>query len=129
MEKNTIYLQRFEDTIKEIARSKDLSDGEVREMIDKFFKSFKSKVTDSRMPTIKITNLGTFKPSLSRIEYQIERFRNMIKHGHRTNNSEKVLINKINHLLEIRQRLICEANGEATWKEWRNKQLDIDAKK
>lgn len=128
MEKNTIYLQRFDKQIKEIAESKGLSNSEVRDLIDRFFRSFKNKITDPRMPTIKITNLGTFRPTISRLDYQIKRYIAMIRSG-RVNKSEQLYKDKINHLWKIKQRLIKEASGEETWKEWRNKQLDIDAKK
>lgn len=128
MERNTIYLQRFEKEIKNIAKSKGLTDSEVRDLVDKFFKSFKKKITDPRMPTIKITNLGTFKPTISRLDYQIKRYIAMIRSG-KVSNSEQLYKDKINYLWKIKQRLIKEGDGQETWKEWRNKKLEINAKK
>lgn len=125
MKKNTSYLQKFDSIIKDISTDNDLSEEDCKELIDFFFQTFKSFLTDTRMPQIKISNLGTFKPSLGKIDWQIGNAEMHIRNDQQPLERFK---SKVNYLSIIKERLIAEANGEETWKEWRNKKLKKDAK-
>jgi hypothetical protein len=118
MEKNTNYLSRFKDDITEISRDNSLIEESVEEMIDKFFTSMKDIITDPRMPTVKITNFGTFKPSIGKINWQI---RLALKYFRSGNITRERAVTKISHLWSIKQRLIKERLGEPTWNEWNKK--------
>ena len=119
--KNSAYLLKFKKEISFLAKKYNLSEDEVGEIIDDFFVSMKSYITDLRIPTIKITNLGTFKPTPSKINYQIRKY---IKYAKRSTGEEleKVKV-MISNTWKVRTRLKREANGEVTWKDWRDKKL------
>lgn len=119
--KSTSYLQKFEETLDEISKSYDIEKDELIKILDNFFLTLKSFITDSRMPTIKITNFGTFKPSVGKLDWQINIANYHIKNG--TNNHTK-LSKKIEYLTIIKNRLKSESEGEETWTEWRNKKIE-----
>lgn len=70
------------------------------------------------MPTILISNFGTFKPSYAQIGRSLSRMVNSYRLG--TTTAEK-LREQVKRLWPIRKRLQKEKKGIATWREWRNK--------
>lgn len=114
-------MKRFRPIIQKLSDDTDVPVKDIEEMIDVFFETMKRYITDPRMPSIKITNFGTFKPKLGKINWHIKRTITFIRSGvvkdwHRP---------KIKHLWQIRRRLMDEKKGVLTWKSWRNKKLDI----
>ena len=120
-ERNIAYLRRYKKIITKIATKHGLKDTTVERMVDGFFVSMKKSITDKRMPTIKITNFGTFKPSVRKLNWQIYA---AIKHLRRGAKDETKPRNKIKNLWAVKQRLMKEKKGEITWKEWRHKKID-----
>lgn len=120
LKRNTAYLKRFDDILEEIEKEHCLYPEEVDKVIDEFFYTFNGFITDSRMPTVKISNLGTFKPNPVKINRHIWKAVQVIRNG---TDNEDYYRAKIAHLWQIKQRLIKESNGELTWKCWRNKEL------
>lgn len=117
---NLKYLSRFRKLIEKISEQRDVPVKDIEEMIDYFFKTLKRYITDPRLPTIKITNFGTFLPSKRRIEWQIRKAIKSIREGRNVERSKL----KIKHLWEIRRRLQAERQGVLTWKEWRDKEIN-----
>lgn len=117
MDRNTKYLRRFDEDIKELSEELELGEEETREVIDEFFIDMKSMITDSRMPTIKITNFGTFKPSIGKLNWQMRSALRAYRDG---KIPRKRAVDKITHLWAIKQRLIKEKNGKNTWKDWKD---------
>lgn len=123
MAKSSNYLQRHEKAIEEIAEKYGIETKEAEELIDQFFLDMKSSITDERMPTIKITNLGTFGPSMGKLEWQRKHASYHLKKGECTESKKEKLKEKITKLQVVKERLEKEKRGEETWKEWRNKKL------
>lgn len=121
-ERNTTYLRRFDKIIKNLSEKHGVDEDEIRGMIDHFFFTLKRFITDPRMPTIKITNFGTLKPSIGKLNWQIK---NAVKQLRKNPDDPTRLHTKIRHLWAVKQRLIKEKNKEETWKEWRNKKIDL----
>ena len=119
--KNTSYLRRIEPELKQIAKDHNLEKEQLEELVDEFFIILKSYLEDPRMPRVKLTNFGTFKPSLGKINHDIRR--SMLRYRAGLLKKE-LLIEKIKKLWPIRNRLINEWNGVHTWEEWKNKKLD-----
>lgn len=117
MERNITYLQRFRKGLEGIANKHELNKDEIDEIIDHFFQTMKKFVTDPRMPTIKVTNLGTFKPSIGKLNWQIRAAIKQIRAGKPPEKLKK----KISRLWSVKQRLIKEKRGDCTWKKWRDK--------
>lgn len=118
---NISYLRRIEPELKKIAKDHGLEKENLEEMIDDFFLIFKSYLEDPRMPKVQLTNFGTFKPSLGKINHDIRRTMKRFRAGL---TSREVLCEKIERLWPIRNRLINEWNGVHTWSDWKNKKLE-----
>lgn len=116
------YLRRFKPIIQKIAGKYGMEEKDMEEMVDHFFRTMKSYITDPRMPSIKITNFGTFKPTVGKLNKQIGISERHIKLGRVIEKSEA----KIKHLTLIKERLDQEKAGMITWKEWRSKEVNID---
>lgn len=114
--KNLSYILKYEDEVKELCEEHGIEFEDSLEMIDYFFKTFKGFITEEKMPKIQVTNLGTFKPTLGKLDYQI---RMTLFYYRRGSISREKAVSKISKLWTIKQRLIKEANGEATWDCWR----------
>jgi nucleoid DNA-binding protein len=122
MEKNnTAYLKRFSDIIRNLSKKHDIPEQELSLIVDRFFLLLRSWLTDLRMPTIKISNLGTFKPSLKKIDNHIRKSIQKIRDDHPKSDMYR---KRVAVLWAVRRRLKDESNGAITWKEWRNKKLD-----
>lgn len=117
MEKNTNYLRRYNNQIEEIEKLVGVNRDKIIEIIDDFFVDLKSKITDPRMPTVKITNLGTFKPSIGLLNWQIKSALRAYRGGKIERDRA---VSKITHLWAIKQRLIKEKSGEETWSDWKD---------
>jgi hypothetical protein len=126
MKRNTTYLQRFESIISELSSKHDLDEEEITDLVDYFFVTMNKFITDPRMPTIKISNFGTFKPSIGKLDWQMKNANYHLLQG---KIAEDKLLSKIDTLQIIKDRLIRESNGDETWKEWKDKKIDNNAKK
>ena len=125
MVKNTPYLDRFKDTIKDLSAEFGIAEEDIREIIDHFFLTLKKFITDIRMPTIKISMWGTFKPTIGKINWGIDQtlYHMNLEHGDR-----EVMFRKIRRIQRIKERLLQEKGGKSTWKLWRNKtEEDLEA--
>lgn len=118
--KNISYLRKIEPELKKIAKDHNLEKEQLEELVDEFFITLKGFMEDPRMPRIKLTNFGTFKPSLRKINHDIRR--SMIRYRAGLLKRE-FLVDKIKRLWPIRNRLINEWNGVHTWDEWKNRSL------
>lgn len=125
MERNTRYLHRFRDIIETVAKRQNIDSKDLEEMIDHFFRTMKSFIVDPRMPSIKITNFGTFKPTIGKLNKHIRLSLTSIRESRKVEHCKA----KIKHLWQVRRRLVDERNGGITWKEWRNKKLNIEYSK
>ncbi len=119
--KNTNYLRKIEPELKKIAKDNGLEKEQLEELIDEFFIDLKGFMEDPRMPKVHLTNFGTFKPSLGKINQDIRRTMRRFRDGKTT---REILCDKIQRLWPIRNRLIREWNGENTYDEWRKKKVD-----
>lgn len=119
--KSISYLRRIEPELKKIAKDNDLEKEELEQLIDEFFVVLKGFLEDPRMPKIQLTNFGTFKPSLRKINQDLRRGMARYRAGLL---SKEFLVEKIHRLWPIRNRLINEKRGVHTWKEWKDKKLE-----
>lgn len=120
MTKSSNYLKKLKPVLKELSEKYDLTEDEVDEILDHFFMTLKKYMGHSTMPTIKITNFGTFRPTVSRINWQIGIAFTMMRKGMR---NRLHVENMIRRLWPIKQRLIQEKRGVYTYKEWKNKEI------
>lgn len=119
MARNTSYLRRYKDILEEIAEENDMKSEEIERIVDHFFITLKKLITDWRMPKIQITNFGTFKPSIGRIDFVIKTTFRYFKRG---NIPRERLVSKIKQIWGVKQRLIKEDLGHLTWNEWKSKE-------
>jgi len=93
---------------------------ELEELVDCFFAQMKEYITDPRMPKIRITNFGTFRPQIGKIELIIKRWIRYSKFS----GKKEGLAQKLRPLWKVRRRLVEEKHGVATWKKWKKLKLD-----
>jgi hypothetical protein len=125
MDKNTNYLRRYKEIIEELSKKHNVSIQDIEFMIDFFFITFKRFITNIWMPTIRITNLGTFRPTLGRLDWHIAIKIKYLRKG--VKDPDKVRV-KLRHYLVVRKRLWNEKLGHNTWKEWKSKLKDDSQK-
>ncbi len=113
--RNTSYLHRFEEEIKEAAKEHDLTKDESQQILDDFFRSFKSYMTDETLPKIIVPHLAIFKPSLKKINKRLMHWLNARRRG---NINIEVFNKKFSELWIIRQRLILESKKVVTHPCW-----------
>lgn len=121
MPKNTNYLHRYDKLLTKLAEKHGIKKEELILIIDHFFLTMKGFITDWRMPTIKITNVGTFKPKIGKINFVLKTSYRYFRKGYIT--AEKIS-SKIKEVWPVKQRLIKESLGIETWRDWRNKEKD-----
>jgi len=125
--KNTVYstkykyLQRYKDIIDKIGKTYGMSSEDIEGLIDHFFLTIKKFITDPRMPKIQITNFGTFRPAIGKINWHLKIG---FHHYRRGNIDRNRMVDKVKQLWPIRRRLMRESKGESTWMEWRNLNKD-----
>ena len=119
------YLQRYRPMLKEISEEHEISEREVEHIVDHFFQTFRESIMDPRMPKIQITKFGTFRPTIGAINRHLRLSFYNFHHGRI---SRERMVERIKRVWPIKQRLLKEKNGEATWKEWRDKEFE-NAKK
>lgn len=119
--KSLSYLKRLNKEIKTVSEETGLTEDHINDIVDDFFKTKKKFITDPRMPKIQITNWGTFKPALGKINWQI---RTAVYYFKKGNINRNKLNAKIRKLWPVRNRLIIEKNGGETWKQWRSKKIE-----
>jgi hypothetical protein len=117
-EKNIKYLRQHRDVVDELGKEYEMDVGEIEEIIDQFFQIMKGFVIDPKMPSLKIGNLGTFKPTIGRLNWHIEATKR-----HMSSEDDPKALSKIDHLSKVVRRLEREKNGDITWKEWRDKDM------
>lgn len=115
------YLEKYRDRLSKVIENHDVNEEELQEIVDYFFETLREYITDRRMPKIQITNFGTFKPTIGMMNWWIQRELWFYKMGY--SDRERV-VDKITHLWIIKQRLIKEKNGEATWEYWRKNTME-----
>lgn len=120
MIKSTSYLKRLNPIIKKLSAEYQVPEESIEFMFDEFLTDLKDMIQDPRMPKIQITNWGTYKPSIGKINWQIRRAFYDFRNGSIT---REALQKKVSMLWPVKQRLIKEQKGESTWIEWRNKEL------
>ena len=119
--KSTGFLIKHRDTIKELCEKHEIEQEVLEDIIDNFFADFKKFITDPRMPKIQITNFGTFKVSVGKINWFLKVSFFHFKIG---NIDRENIIKRIKRVWPVKQRLIKEDNGKETWKEWKNKKFE-----
>lgn len=117
----TAYLKRLDVELKKIQKDNEISYDDLEDIIDDFFSIMKEFIEDPRMPKVQITNFGTFKPSLGKINFDIRRGIYKYRAGHL---EKQFLIERIQRLWPIRNRIILEKSGVRTWHEWKHKKLE-----
>lgn len=117
VKRNTNYLLRYEDIIDKLSKKYQVPVEEVKDVIDYFFVTFKENITDPRMPTIKISNLGTFRPTIGRFKWHIRSIRSNYR---RKRISREAAHSRLAYIWPVYRRLILEKCGHSTWKEWRD---------
>lgn len=125
MAKNIHFLDRYKEIITTLAEKFDLTYEEVFEIIDHFFITLKKFLTDVRMPTIKISKWGTFKPSIGWINWYIQR---ALWHMSRDQGDRDKMFRKIRVVQRVKDRILQEKQGVNTWKTWKNlKEEELEA--
>jgi len=117
MAKNFTYLRRFSDIIDSLSAKYDISKEDIEDIIDHFFKTFNKLITDFRMPKIQITNFGTFKPTIGKVNWFLKNSFHRFKFGHIDKDK---LRERIKRVWFIKQRIIKEKNGGSTWNNWKD---------
>lgn len=123
--RNINYLKKFDDFVSLMSKDEEVSKDEINFMIDQFFFDFKESLEDPRMPTIKITNFGTFKTTIGKLQWHINICNDKLNKGIGV---PEVLNKRIEYLTPILDRLKREKAGESTWKEWRDKSKQYEKK-
>lgn len=117
----TGYLRRLDKELKQICKDFEIKNPDyVDDIIDTFFKTVKGYIEDERVPVIHITNLGAFKPTILKINYELRRSFFNFRQGRL---SREKLADHVSKVWEVKQRLIKEASGGSTWNEWKDKKL------
>lgn len=125
MVRNTAYLGKFKGIIKALADQFNVSEEYVEDLIDNFFLTLKKFITDPRMPTVKISKWGTFKPTLGKLNWAIG---TTLFHMSQDRGDRDKMFKKIRVVQHVKERLLREKAGELTWKEWKNKTIeDLEA--
>ncbi len=125
MAKDIHFLDRYKDIVGSLARKFDLSEAEVIEIIEHFFLTLKKYLMDVRMPTIKISKWGTFKPSIGLIDFNIKR---TLWHMSEDRGDRDSMFKRIRLIQRVKDRLLQEKKGINTWKRWKNlKAEEIEA--
>jgi len=119
----TTFLKKLEPELKQIAKEHKLTDLELEEIIDYFFITLKAMIEDERLPKIQITNFGTFRPTIGKLNFDLNK---SFFYMHRGSYDRDKLIAKVKKLWPVRQRLAKEGRGEETWKLWSKKKKSID---
>lgn len=125
MARSTSYLKRVYDVVTQLSEEYDVTEEEVEIILDHFFRTQKELIADARMPKIQITNLGTFKPTIGILNWQLRKTLHLYREG---TIERDVAVKRISHLWPIKQRLIKEKQGCETWREWRDKEIIPNAK-
>lgn len=125
MIRSTSYLKKLRPKTELIGKEHDVSPEEIEDMFDHFLQTLKEMIGDPRMPKIKISNWGTYQPSIGKINWQIRRKFYDYRNGSITRDQ---LRQRISELWPVKQRLIKEKLGHETWPEWRYKELTPYAK-
>lgn len=138
------FLAKYPGLVKELAERYELSEQEVTQIVGHYFVALKDSFTDWRMPIIVIPQIGSFLPSLGKINWYIKRCLHNYRLGYIT---KEKLDQRIKSVWPIRGRLKKEKTftsttqaDDATWKTWRryghiykpeffDKENNTDAKK
>lgn len=119
MIKSSSYLRLLKNEISELSKKHGFDENWfVENIIDDHFLTLKEFIEDPRMPIIKITNLGTFRPKLNRINWKI---RMILKAVHEKRYSREEGLKKITKIWKVRNRLIAENNNINTWSKWKKR--------
>lgn len=119
--KSTAYLKRLNSTLDEVSEKHEISKGDLEEILDDFFLTFKKFVTDETMPSILITNFGSFRPGIGKINWNLKNAFYKYRRGWL---DKERLRKRIRTTWPIKQRLIQEKLGKLTYKEWRKRYLE-----
>lgn len=123
---HTEYLFKFKDKFKEVCEKHGFSEEEGSEIVDSFFWDLKESISDPRMPSIMLTNFGSFRPTLGKIRWKITNAIQQYREGRYT---REITCNVIRRYWEVRNRLILEKYfNRYTHKEWSRKKIDKNAK-
>lgn len=117
------YLNGFEGELNRISVKYSVPVKEIRYIVDDFFERLKGWIVSPKMPTVKISNFGTFKPDKSQIVRSLKR---MIKTYRLGYTPPETLRRHIMKLWPIRKRLQKEERKQNTWKKWKNMLLIKD---
>jgi len=112
------YLRRLDEVLERLEQDHGLSKEDISWIMDQFFKDFKDYLADPRLPTIKISNFGKFRPSEKKLNYRMWRAIQAYKAGKL---SREVVVSVIKHLWPIKQRLYDEKAGKETYRTWNKK--------
>lgn len=123
--RNTNYLKRYNDQTSFLAKEEGVPEDEIIFMIDQLFFDLRDMFEDPRIPTIKLTNLGTFKTTIGKLHWHIHMCQDLISKGV---GDLEALQKRIDYLSPILDRLKREKAGESTWKEWRDKYKNDESK-
>lgn len=104
--------ESFDKTCKEFdIRAEDMED-----ILDSFFTTFKNTLEDPRLPTIRITNLGTFKTTIPKLNFYIKSAISRYRKGDMSYEDCK---RKVQWMWTVRNRLKKERSGGVTYPEWK----------
>ena len=115
-------IKKFEPELNRLGVKHNLTKSEIEFILTCFFDDLKSFITDVRMPKIKITNLGTFAPSIAQINRVLYKSFYWRALGRKSEDKLRILIKKV---WKIRRRLQEEKKGRVTFAEWHGKSQDF----
>lgn len=124
IEMDVRFLSRYPGLVKKLAEEYEVDEQEVVQALGHYFVALKDCITDWRMPAIKIPEVGTFAPTLGKLNWYIKRCIYNYRLGYIT---KKQVDDRIKSVWPIRERLKEEKTftlqttaQEATWYRWRD---------
>ena len=99
--------QKVDTLYSEIASETDLSEEVVADIISFYWKEIKKELEEPNHITISIEDFGTFEIRKRQVEYQIEKYKGLVKYIKPTTYTKHVLLDIAIKKLETMQKLLA----------------------
>ena len=99
---------KLSDIFKEVGNRHDISEQQLKEMYDFFFKNLKELTQLPTLPDVVVLKFGTFKPDLKKINAKIRMYIKRYHSGYLSYEGAKM---RISELWPIRQELTIDLNN------------------
>ena len=118
LHKSTKYLENIPEIVQDVVKEKSVSKLDIEEIMDSVFFVMREEIDSHRAPKVVIPYLGTFRPSLKKVNNKI--WEAIIKFRINIWPRKRTVI-QIALFWKIRNRLIHEKRGKQTFREWQHK--------